>query len=379
MVTFQFDDLVSFRHRLHRVPELSDAEKGTANIVSHWLEGCKPDVLYRNIGGHGLVAVFDSGIKGDTVVLRADLDALPIQETGVLSYRSMHDGVAHVCGHDGHMAILAGVAKRLSVHRPPSGRVALLFQPAEETGEGAARIVLDPIFRDLHADWIFGAHNLPGVALAEVQIKTGTASCASIGIIIKLEGRTAHAAQPELGRSPAKALSRLVDAFGQLADSMAKPGDAQCTVIHARLGEVAFGTAPGEATIMATMRADSDSVLRTMKSAAEEMVREVAERDGLQYKVSFADSFPATVNDERGVAIVEAAAKKAGLFVSNPPDCLRWSEDFAWYGRVAKAVLVGLGAGKNHAALHNPDYDFPDDLIEPGVRLFEAIATGVLG
>jgi amidohydrolase len=379
MVTFQFDDLVSFRHRLHRVPELAGAEKGTANIVFHWLEACKPDALYRNVGGHGLVAVFDSGIKGDTVVLRADLDALPIHETGVLSYRSMHDGVAHVCGHDGHMAILAGVAKRLSVHRPPSGRVALLFQPAEETGEGAARIVLDPIFRNLHADWIFGAHNLPGVALAEVQIKSGSASCASIGIIIKLEGRTAHAAQPELGRSPAKALSRLVDAFGQLADSMAQPGYAQCTVIHARLGEVAFGTAPGEATIMATMRADSDSALRTMKAAAEEMVREVAERDGLQYKVSFADSFPATVNDERGVAIVEAAAKKADLFVTNPPDCLRWSEDFAWYGRAAKAVLVGLGAGKNQAALHNPDYDFPDDLIEPGARLFEAIVTGVLG
>jgi metal-dependent amidase/aminoacylase/carboxypeptidase family protein len=278
------------------------------------------------------------------------------------------------------MAILAALARRLAERPPQRGRVALLFQPAEETGEGARRVLEDPRFTALRPDWVLALHTLPGVPLAEVLVREGAMACGSTGFVGMLRGRTAHAAHPEEGRSPAAALSRLIEQLGSLATREDCGGHrAMSTVVHARLGDVAFGTSPGEATIMATLRSDQDHVLSALQQAAEREVAEQANRESLSWQTSIADTFPVAVNHPDAVALVWEAAVGCGLRVSTPSEPLRWSEDFAWYGRVARSALVGFGAGVDHPPLHSPCFDFPDALLEPGVTLLEAIVCRLTG
>lgn len=372
-------DLVLLRRALHAAPELSGAEARTAREMAARLDQLEPDELITGVGGHGVVAVFEGAAPGPTVLLRAELDALPIQERSKLEHRSQVPGVAHLCGHDGHMTMLYGATRRLALERPSRGRFVALFQPAEETGAGGPAVAADPRLAALAPDLAFAVHNLPGEPLGAVVVRAGAMNCASRGLEVVLRGRTSHAAHPEDGLSPAGAMCELVQ--GLAAPTLVSGGDGHLavTVVHARLGEEAFGTAPGEARVLATLRAEHDEDMERLAGDALTLARSVASRAGLEIETGWSDVFAATSNSERGAALAEAAAEAEGLEVVRRADPMRWSEDFGAILRLAGGgAMVGLGSGIEQPQLHAPDYDFPDALIPPGVGFLERLARVAL-
>lgn len=364
--------LSDWRHLLHRHPELSGAEAATAARVVEALTPTSPDRLMTGLGGHGVAAVYEGAAPGPAVMLRCELDALPIEEVGTPPYRSETPGTAHLCGHDGHMAILAGVARWLGQNRPVRGRAILLFQPAEEDGAGAARVIADPLFAEIRPDIALALHNMPGVPLGHARLAPGVMNCASRGAKIVLTGRTAHASQPETGVSPAAAMARLVTeltALGRGGDQ-ADPGFSLVTITHARLGEPAFGVAPGRAEIWATLRTQRDAGMEALVAAAEAAVAEAARDSGLGHAVSYHDVFRHCENAPGATALLANALAAEGVPTDATGLPMRASEDFGRFGDVAEAAMMLLGAGVNAPALHNPDYDFPDPLIDTGARIF---------
>jgi amidohydrolase len=275
-------ELVTLRHALHRRPELSGEERETAAHIITELKRNRPDEILTELGGHGVAAVYDSGAAGPTVLFRCELDGLPIAEISSFGWRSEITGKGHLCGHDGHMAILCGLAMQLAENRPARGKVVLLFQPAEETGAGAADVIADPRFERIRPDFAFALHNLPGLPLGAVGVRPGPFTFASEGLAARLSGRTAHAAQPEAGLSPAAVMGRLMDALPELPETLGhEPGHSLVTLSHARLGEAAFGISPGEADIWVTIRAIDDELQAQLMGEAEQLVRRLADAGGL--------------------------------------------------------------------------------------------------
>ncbi|MEM9378340.1 MAG: amidohydrolase [Planctomycetota bacterium] len=377
-------DLPGLRRALHRRPEVSGSERETARAVLGHLRSLGPDRVWTGLGGHGVAAAFDGRAaapdSGPTCLVRAELDALPIDDHIASDHRSETPGVGHKCGHDGHMTILLGLVARIASSRPAAGRFVALFQPAEETGEGARAVAADPRFDELRPDWAFALHNLPGAPLGAVVVRTGTFNCASRGRVCRLTGATSHAAHPEEGRSPAAALCELVQELGALHErpEIEGGGLALSTVVHARLGEVAFGTAPGEAVVMATLRAERDGTMERLASLALDRVAAVANAHGVDAEVTWRDVFDASVNDAEATDRVRVAARTSGAPLVERGAAFRWSEDFGALGRTARSAMFGLGAGEGHPGLHAPDYDFPDALIVPGVDLFERVVRDLL-
>ncbi len=373
-------ELTALRRELHRTAEPSGAERATAARIVGELEALGPDRLVQSLGGHGVAAELRGREPGPTVLLRADLDALPIAETIDLNHGSRRPGVAHKCGHDGHMAMAVGVARRLAAGRPARGRLIVLFQPAEETGEGAAAVIADPAFDDLKPDFAVAVHNLPGFELGEVVVRPGPFACASRGLTIELEGATSHAAEPDHGRSPALAVAQIIESWSAARQLFTGLDEAtQATVIHASLGSRAFGTSPGNGTISATLRSSSDDAIDRIEARLRTVGDRIAEAWGLTASWSRTEVFPATVNDSEVVDAVAEAARALGCRLCQPTDPFAWSEDFGHFTELAPSALFGLGAGATHPALHHPTYDFPDALISTGVDLLEKVVRSWLG
>ncbi|RXV66956.1 amidohydrolase [Roseovarius sp. A46] len=373
-------DLTAFRRDLHRHPEISGKEAETARRVTAALGPHAPDHLLTGIGGHGIAATYAGAEPGPTVLFRCELDALPIAETGTAPHRSTVPGNGHLCGHDGHMAILAGLARLLSRARPERGRAVLLFQPAEETGAGAAAVLADPRFETVSPDYAFSLHNVPGMPLGHVSLIPGPVTCASRGMEITLTGRSAHASQPETGTSPMAALARLMPDLTALSHGTLDEAEfTLATVTHARMGPPAFGIAPGDATLHATLRTLTDDRMAALVNAAETLVSETAAAHGLSAEIAWHDIFAHSENHPEATRIIETALDALGLVHDGRGLPMRPSEDFGRFGHSARAAMLFLGAGQDHPALHNPDYDFPDDLIPTGVRIFHRIARDLLG
>ena len=369
-------DLVRFRHARHRHPEVSGQEAETARTVTEALATLRPDDIVTGLGGHGVAAVFRGAASGPTVMIRAELDALPIEERPGPAHRSERPGTAHLCGHDGHMTILLAVGQALARARPAAGRVVLLFQPAEEDGSGAAAVLADPAFATLRPDWAYALHNMPGMPMGQVQVAAGAANCASVGLRIVLSGRTAHAATPQTGVSPGPAVARLIPALAALGSGGdLSPDFSLVTVTHARLGEPSFGISPGRAEVWATLRTLTDGGMAALKARAVALAQAVAADDGLEVDVTWHDDFAACTNDPDAVAHIRAATPWQA-----PEGPMRASEDFGRFGGAGtRSAMFLLGAGEDAPALHSPDYDFPDVLIAPGAAIFLRIIRGILG
>ncbi len=377
MKELDLSKVVALRRRLHENAELSGQEQGTAGIIRDFLASSRPSAILSGLGGGAGLAVIYHGEKpGPTLVLRSDLDALPIQETRDLAHCSRNPETSHQCGHDGHMAILAGLALRLQQTGLGKGRLVLLFQAAEETGAGALEVINDGRFAELRPDYIFALHNLPGYPRGQVLVRSGVFACASRGMIIRLSGAGAHAAYPEMALSPNRAFIEILQGLTRLSASLNSL--SLVTVIYARLGEIAFGTTPGSAEIMATLRSDHDEHLDRLAGEAEELARRAVGDSGLGLDISWQDKFSTTINDPDAVEIVKAAARECGLGVCEPDGPFRWSEDFGEFLVKYPGALFCMGAGEDHAPLHHPDYDFPDDLIGPGICIFEKIVQRIL-
>ncbi len=368
-------ELTTFRRELHRYPELSGNEYNTAERIKRFLESTNPSEVIEGIGGAGVAVIYDSGKEGSVVGIRADLDALPIDEDNTFDHRSKNPGVSHKCGHDGHMAIVAGLGKMLQREPIKKGKVLLLFQPSEETGEGALRVLSDPGLKRMAPDYLFGLHNLPGEAEGRVLSRPGIFASASIGMIVTLKGRTSHAAEPENGHSPAIPMADTVKMLENLVtDTRDHLEDfSLITVIHARLGEKAFGTTPGYAEVMCTLRSYQNNDLETLKQHAAQKAAAIAAKHEIKAGIEWTEAFSATDNRPECFRIIQQAAKNKQIEFKELESPYRWSEDFGYFLQKYKGAMFALGAGKDTPDLHNSDYDFPDQLIPHGIDIFREI------
>lgn len=362
--------LVNFRKMLHQKPELSGQEKFTPRLILDFLGKVGSDKVVQQLGGHGIAIIYESNKEGPTTVFRCELDALPIQGINTFSYRSVIEGVSHKCGHDGHMAIVTGLGRVLNENPPLKGKVVLLYQPAEETGTGAEAVSQDKRFKDLKPDFFYALHNIPQLIKNTIYIKSGAFAAASRGIIIKLFGATSHAAEPENGRSPAIALSEIIKNITHLPREKVYSDLTLVTVVHAMLGEIAFGVSPGYAEIRATLRTfQKDDMLKLIDDVTA-IVNKTCEEEQLKTEIAFTEVFPGTSNNEEAVKIIELCAQKSNINLVKIDQPFKWSEDFGHFTEQYKGAIFGLGAGTDTPKLHNNNYDFPDELIPTGVQLF---------
>lgn len=373
----QISYLTALRHDLHRQPELSGQEEKTAARIVQELQRAGADRIWQKLGGHGVAAAFCGTGTGPTVLIRCELDGLPIFEESALEYRSEVDGKGHLCGHDGHMSVVMGVALGLA-QRPTHGRVILLFQPAEETGFGAQAVIDDPRWPELRPDYAFAFHNVPGRPRGEIGLRAGPANCASRGMQIMLHGKSSHAAAPEDGLSPAAVMAQLMLQLPALSSGrITDPDFGLCTLTHARLGAPTFGIAPGEGELRVTLRSMTDARMNDMIKKAEHLIEKINTK--LKIDIHWHDVFTTVVNDVGATNFAREAARANGLPIQEMDQAMRWSEDFGRFGQEGtQATLIFIGAGEDQPQLHNPDYDFPDALLPLGTELFLKIIEQVL-
>lgn len=363
--------LIQLRHTLHQFPEIAQEEHNTAQKIMEFFAPLGADRTIENLGGTGLAFVFKGKKAGKRLLFRCELDALPIEDLKPSGHQSQIPGKGHLCGHDGHMTIICGLGERLSKNRPEFGEVILLFQPAEETGDGAKAILADPRFAEIRPDAAFALHNLPGFPLHQIVMREGTFAAGSTGMTIYLTGKTSHSAHPEAGINPAQALANLMQKLPELPKEVS--GFALLTLIHAELGSLAFGTSAGKASLSMTLRAFDQNDLEKLIDLVKEKATLEAEKAGLKIDFGFVESFAVSKNDPELYPIVKNAAKKLGLSIIEKPEPFRWSEDFGLFSQICPSFLFGLGAGEDCPQLHEGTYDFPDELIETGVGMFEEI------
>ncbi|GHB72047.1 amidohydrolase [Persicitalea jodogahamensis] len=370
------DSVYALRKELHKYPELSGAEHATAERISSFINAHHPTELISGLGGHGVAAVYRFSDDGPTIVIRCELDALPIAEANGFSYRSEHPGVSHKCGHDGHMAIVAGLIFWLKEQSFQRGEVVLLFQPSEENGQGAQAVLQDERFRRLQPDYIFALHNLPGEAMHSIVLTEQVFTATVQSVVIRLNGRQAHASEPENGINPALAVAELVQAFDCLNHpNSTDPDFALLTPVCIELGERAYGISAGAGALHYTMRTWNEVIMKRLKDQVLSLTADACRRHRLEYTTDWFDYFPATVNDPECSQLIRNVAAVRGLPVVTRPTPLKFGEDFGWFAAHYKSALFGLGAGKTTPALHHDDYDFPEVLIETGIRMF----TGIIG
>lgn len=379
----QLSNLINLRRALHKNPELSGQEKQTAFQIKQYLSKFKADEIIEDLGGHGIAFIFNGKQSGPTLMFRAELDALPIDEINQFDYRSTESGVSHKCGHDGHMTIIAGLAEEVSKMPPSKGRVVLLFQPAEETGQGAKEVLEDPKFQQIKPDYIFALHNIPGFKKNSILLKDDVFSSASIGLIIRLKGKTSHASEPEKGQNPAFVMAdtlKKIEKYALPSESLDRI--KIITPIYCRLGEQAFGTSPGYAEMMFTLRATHTADFEDLKEFVMNTVKDSIQKRlpacKLQMENEWVEAFPNTKNDLGCNKVISEAATLAEYPIAQISFPFRWSEDFGYFLEKYPGALFGLGAGIDQPALHNPDYDFPDELIESGIRVFSNIYKIIL-
>ena len=389
--------LEKLRDKLNKNAELSGQEKETNKIINKFLEKTNPDVHYKNVGGYGIVAIYKGAEEGNNILFRADIDGLNIpsgQQTTVpdhvdgidqrfdkLSDRKVQSSefkvqsqYSHRCGHDGHATILCGLAMRYGKKRPEKGNVILLFQPAEETGEGALAVINDPLFKDIKIDMAFALHNLPGYAKHQIVLKKGCFASASLGLKLIFDGATSHASQPEKGNNPQRVITTLLDAFQKKYENLKRDKyHTTLTVTHVAIGEETFGVAPGHAEIWLTLRSQDDKSLQNLTESTIALSEYVAKEFKLKFSHSIHEAFAATMNSSREVDIVEQAAKDLKLSVNVIKEPFPWSEDFGRFGVLCPVCLLGLGSGFEHEPLHSPIYDFEDEIIDTGIDVFEKI------
>lgn len=367
------------RNQLHPYPETAMKEVRTGKVIQNFLNRYPPDQIITGVGGTGLLAIFNGRKKGKTVLFRCELDALPLVESNEFEYHSTIKGKGHLCGHDGHMSILCTLAAWLSQNRPEFGRVILLFQPGEETGQGAKSVLADPQFTSLHIDYVFALHNLPGYEKNVIVTKPNSFTAAVNSIIVNYQGRTAHAGQPETGINPALAISDLVREYQKMhRNDIGDPDFKLATPVFINMGSKAYGTSAGKGEVHYTFRTWDNDNMDLLEKEAEKRARSIGEKYGLETKIRWTEPFAANVNHPEAFKYLEKAIARAGLKREKREYPFRWGEDFGLFTRKYKGAMFGLGAGKDLPDLHDPFYDYPDDITGTGFLIFKSIMEEVL-
>lgn len=374
------DDLIlELRKELHQHPELSGQEFNTVKRIKQFIQAHYPCHFIEAAGGCSLLAVYKFSEAGKTVGIRCELDALPIEETNKFDYKSKTKGVAHKCGHDGHMAIVAGLIFWIKKQKFKTGKIVLIFQSAEETGKGAHQLVKDARFTKLNIDYLFSLHNIPGTPLNSIiSVKSGF-SASVISFSLHLKGKEAHAAEPENGINPAIGVANITKALSDLGIENEHRDDfSVLTPIYVRVGEKSYGISPGLGEIHYTIRCWSDEAMNDLKVHIESIIAQICATQQLQYTIDWFEYFPASKNDTDCNELIKSVAKSNGFELIEQDCPFRFGEDFGWFSKSHKTAMFGLGAGVNSPALHHANYDFPDELIPTGIKMFAGLINQVL-
>lgn len=323
------------------------------------------------IADTGLLFCFPGTGNGENVLLRCELDALAIEEINDFQYKSQQPGVSHKCGHDGHMAILFGVGKYLQSSET-KGDAYLLFQPAEENGMGAKKVLDDPAFeKNCQPNYVFALHNIPGSPMHSVLVKSGPFTPSVISAEIELNGKTAHAAEPQNGVNPSYAFGELLEASRRLVNSDSQSANFKIiTPIYATIGSRDFGISAGNAKAGFTLRTGRNDVMEQFKSDFTSLIESICDKHQLTYKLNWTQAFSSIENDPQCADLISQVAEDLALELIEIHNAFPWGEDFGLFTERYSGAMFGLGSGINTPALHNPDYDFPDELIETGVNMF---------
>lgn len=363
------EKLIGIRRDIHAHPELAYAEHRTAELVAKHLESLGIEV-HRGIGRTGVVGAVRGGRGLRAIGLRADMDALPMQERNTFEHQSRHAGCMHACGHDGHTTMLLAAAAVLAARRDFDGTVYLIFQPAEEGEAGARAMIEDGLFERFPMEAVFGMHNWPGMPAGRFAVHAGAAMASADRFDIEVIGHGAHAAMPHLGTDPVVAAAALVQAIQTIASRSVDPLDAavvSTTMFHA--GE-AYNVIPDRATLAGTVRTFNESVQARIEQRLGELCAGIATAFGVSVELKYRRGYPPTINTAEEAAVcAEAAAAVAGPEnVARDARPSMGAEDFAYFLQQKPGcyVWIGNGAGEGGCMLHNPNYDFNDDIIPAG-------------
>lgn len=371
--------IFQLRKTLHQYPELSGKEFNTAKKIQAFIQEHYPGKLINTIGGPSFAVVYEFGSTGNTVAIRCELDALPITEKNNFEYSSKSKGVSHKCGHDGHMSIVSGLVFWLQKQNFKTGTVVFLFQSAEETGKGAYDMLQDTKFSTLNIDYLFALHNIPGIDLHTIISMDKGFSAEVESLVISLTGVTSHASEPENGINPSIALATLIKALDSYNNS--DPFSNTFTVltpVHIKMGEASYGISPGNGELHYTLRTWSTKQMELLKQRIEQLVTSTCSTHKLSYKLTWLEHFPASENNLICNTFVEEAALANNFKLLKRPYPFKFGEDFGWFSKSYKTAMFGLGAGINTPPLHNPTYDFPDEIITTGIQMFGSIITKAL-
>jgi len=376
--------ITTLRRDIHAHPELCFQEQRTSDVIAQALTDWGIPV-HRGLGTTGVVGIVKNGTSSRAVGLRADIDALPMQEGNTFAHASRHAGKMHACGHDGHTAMLLAAAKHLARHRHFDGTVYLVFQPAEEGGGGAREMIKDGLFDKFPMEAMFGAHNWPGMAVGQFALKSGPCYASSNEFKIILKGKGAHGAMPHLGVDPVPAAAAMVQGFQTIVSRNMKPIDTgviSVTMIHT--GE-ATNVIPEACEMQGTVRTFTTELLDMIEARMRAMAEATAAAYGCSCEFHFHRNYPPTINHPAETAF----AQKVLAEVVGPENVLDFeptmgAEDFSYYLQVKPGCyfMIGNGDGAHREGghglgpcmLHNPSYDFNDDLIPLGATAWVRLA-----
>ncbi|HIF9212002.1 TPA: M20 aminoacylase family protein [Photobacterium damselae] len=370
--------VTEWRHHIHKHPEFGFEEEMTSAFVAQKLEEFGLEV-HKNIGKTGVVGILKCGSSERSIGLRADMDALHICEKNTFTHASVHDGVMHACGHDGHTAMLLGAAYQLSQSKNFDGTVYFIFQPGEEHGVGAKAMIADGLFTRWNIDAVYAMHNLPGIPEGHFVTRPHSIMASESSFEIEVIATGGHAAMPHMGTDPIVVGSQIVLALQTIVSRHLSAIDETAVISvteFATNGTV--NVIPSRVTIKGDTRSFTDQALHKIEKAIERIVAGQCMAAGVDYKYNFNNSFLSTINtpEETDHAVKAALAVAGEDKVNGSCQPFTISEDFSFMLREAKGcyILVGNGIGEcGGTALHNPHYDFNDNILMSGVNFWQTL------
>jgi len=367
------DPFVQFRRELHQFPEISGQEFATQQRVKSFVSQFHPTSI-TDVGKTGLLLQYGSDPSGPATLIRADMDALPIQESNEFGHKSRNDGVSHKCGHDGHTAILTRLASLLHKQPPAKGIVYLLFQPAEETGAGAEAVLNDPAFSSVKPNLAYALHNLPGYPQGAIVCKPGDFTAAVKSLIVRFQGKVSHSAEPEHGINPAYLMAEFTLQSQAIEQKDPNSEDfALITPIYTTLGEKSYGISAGYGEVHLTLRTRNNERMEALTRQLTDRLSNLSAGTGISIETAYTEAFLANQNDTKAFEAIKTCTEMLGYNFIEKKEPFKWGEDFGLFTQHYKGAMFGIGAGENTPALHNADYDFNDNLIEPAAQFFAAL------
>jgi len=381
----QADEFIAVRRDIHKHPEMGYKEYRTSDLVAEQLAAWGYQVT-RGLGGTGVVGQLKRGTGGKAIGLRADMDALPIDETTGLPYASCNTGIMHACGHDGHTAMLLAAAKHIAQKATFSGTVNLIFQPAEEGQAGAKKMMEDGLFKQFPCDAIFGMHNMPGHPQGHLVMRDGPAMASSDNVTITVEGTGGHGAVPHRSADPVVAASAIVMGLQSIVARNVDPQEMAVITVGAFNAGIANNVIPQLATLRLSVRALNREVRELLEKRITELTHAQAQSYGVKASIDYKRGYPVLVNHVAETNFVQQVAEELvgkDRVVRNPR-ALTGSEDFAFMlEEVPGCYLLignGDGTGDGHGAcmVHNPGYDFNDDNVAVGSAFWSLLVERFL-